>query len=352
VRFDLNDEQRAIREAVHDLCASRYAIDVAQRAANESADDTLWPELAKSGWAGLGVAQAHGGQGLGVVELALVVEELAYALAPAAFLGNAAAGLVVAAAGSEQQQERVLPGVASGERRAAFGMLDARGDAMLLDPDGAAVYVVASGDRALIADPGTQRPESLQSLDLTRRLIKLVEVDGEAMTRGVRRGVDQVEVLVAAELVGVAQHALDLALEHAKQRQQFGRPIGAYQAVSHRCADMLIEVESARSAVLSAAWTADHDPDGLAFAASVAKALAGDAAWHATASALQIHGGIGFTWEHPIHLFLRRAAASARFLGGVDEHLDRAAELGGLGETAEQDGARSPGTELSGAARR
>jgi len=348
MRFDLTDEQRAIREAVRDLCASRYGIEAARRAADGAMGDALWPELAKSGWAGLGVAEPHGGQGLGVLELALVVEELGYALAPAAFLGNAAAGLLVTAAGTEQQQARVLPGVASGERRAAFGVLDARGDAMLLDPDGATVFVVANGDRAVVADPAKQRVESLPSLDLTRRLVKLIEVDGEAMTRGVQRGLDQVEVLVAAELVGVAQHALDLALEHAKQRQQFGRPIGAYQAVSHRCADMLVAVESARSAVLSAAWTADHQPDQLAFAASVAKALAGDAAWHATAAALQIHGGIGFTWEHPIHLFLRRAAASSRFLGSVDEHLERAAELGGLGgETTAPVAA-----ELSGAARR
>src|SRR5438270_740089 len=232
MRFDLTDEQRAIREAVHDLCASRYGIEAARRAADGATGDALWPELAKSGWAGLGVAERHGGQGLGVLELALVVEELGYALAPAAFLGNAAAGLLVAAAGTEQQQ--------------------------------------------------------------------------------------------------------------------VGRPIGAYQAVSHRCADMLVAIESARSAVLSAAWTADHQPDQLAFAASVAKALAGDAAWHATASALQIHGGIGFTWEHPIHLFLRRAAASSRFLGSVDEHLERAAELGGLGgETT-----AAVAAELSGAARR
>src|SRR5205807_5416109 len=134
VRFDLSDEQRAIREAVHDLCASRFDIAAAQRLADGSSADTLWPELAKSGWAGLGVSQAHGGQGLGVLELALVVEELGYVLAPAAFLGNAAAGLLIAAAGTEPQRESSLPGIASGERRGAFGVLDARGDAMVLDP--------------------------------------------------------------------------------------------------------------------------------------------------------------------------------------------------------------------------
>lgn len=334
MRFDLSDEQRAIREAVHDLCASRYGIEVAQSAANGERGDPLWPELAKAGWTGLGVDEEHGGQGLGMVELSLVVEELGYALAPAAFLGNAAAGELITAAGTDAQRRELLPGIASGDARVAFGMLDARGDAIILDSDGAARFVVAAGDRAIVADPAKQRVESLPPLDLTRSLAKLVEVDGEALGAGVTAALDRVEVLVAAELVGVAQHAMELAVEHAKQRQQFGRPIGAYQAVSHRCADMLIEVESARSAVLSAAWTADHAPERLAFAASVAKALAGEGAWRVAASALQVHGGIGFTWEHPIHLFLRRAAASSRFLGSVDEHLDRAAELGGLSGAA------------------
>src|SRR4029077_4358749 len=109
-------------------------------------------------------------------------------------------------------------------------------------------------------------------------------------------------------------HAMDLALAHAKQRQQFGRPIGAYQAVSHRCADMLLLTESARSAVLAAGWTADHDEPGLAFAASVAKASAGDAGWRVAGSSLQVHGGIGFTWEHDLHLLLRRAESASHLL--------------------------------------
>src|SRR5438309_2904490 len=141
---------------------------------------------------------------------------------------------------------------------------------------------------------------------------------------------------------------MELAVQHAKQREQFGRPIGAYQAVSHRCADMLVLVESARSAVLSAAWTADHERAGLPFAASVAKVAAVKAAWHVAGSALQVHGGMGFTWEHPIHLFLRRAAASSRLLGSVDQHLERIAALSGLGAGAPQPAPREPALSAAG----
>lgn len=332
MRFDLSHEQRAIKESVHELCTARHGIAAAQRTADGVTTADLWLELTASGWNGVAVAQEYGGHGLGVLELALVVEELGFALAPATFLGNAAAGLVVAAAGNEAQRRHVLPGIASGERRGAFGVLDRKGGAYLFDSDGAVHAVLADSDRALLVDPARHQMEHVDSIDLTRRLSRLESADGEALTGDASRGVDQVEVLIAAELVGVAQHALDLAINHAKQRHQFGRPIGAYQAVSHRCADMLIAVESARSAVLSAGWTADHAPDNLGFASSVAKVAAAQAAADATAAALQIHGGMGFTWEHPIHLFLRRAIASGRFLGGVDAHLDRAAALAELGE--------------------
>ncbi|HZU76391.1 MAG TPA: acyl-CoA dehydrogenase, partial [Dehalococcoidia bacterium] len=157
--------------------------------------------------------------------------------------------------------------------------------------------------------------------------------DAERCSGDPAAAVDCVEVLVSAELVGVAQRAMELAVEHAQQREQFGRPIGAFQAVSHRCADMLVAVEGARSAVLSAAWTADHEPERLAFATSVAKVTAADAAWQVTTSSLQVHGGMGFTWEHPIHRFLRRAAMSGRLFRTVDQHLDRLATLGGLSPT-------------------
>ena len=330
MRFDLDDEQRAIKQAVHDLCAARYDTAASNRR-DSTRPDEFWSELSAAGWAQLSVPERWGGQGAGVLELSLVIEELGYSLAPATFFGNAAAGLLVAASQRDEHRERWLPGIASGERRAAFGQVQRDGGGLALDAEGAAIAVLAFDGDATVVDPVPGGLEVADGIDVTRRLHRVAVRSGEPLYVGQPHAVDCVEVLIASELVGVAQHAMEMAVEHAKQRQQFGRPIGAYQAVSHRCADMLVLVESARSAVLSAAWTADHEPSGLPFAASVAKVAAVNAAWHVAASALQVHGGMGFTWEHPIHLFLRRAAASSRLLGSADQHLDRVAGLTGLG---------------------
>ena len=132
---------------------------------------------------------------------------------------------------------------------------------------------------------------------------------------------------MAAELVGVSQRVMEMAVEYARDRKQFDRPIGAYQAVSHRCADMLREVESARSTMLWAAWAAEAEPETLPLAASMAKALASDAGWNVTSSALQVHGGIGFTWEHDLHFFLKRAKVDGTLYGSARAHRDRVADL-------------------------
>ena len=137
-------------------------------------------------------------------------------------------------------------------------------------------------------------------------------------------------VALAAELTGIAQRAMEIAIDYAKERQQFGRPIGAYQAVSHRCAQMLYDTEEARSLTYYAAWTADAEPETLPLACSMAKARASEAAWHVTNEALQTLGGIGFTWEHDIHYLLKRSRVSADLLGTSRQHRDRVASLVGL----------------------
>ena len=332
MRFDLNDEQRAIKNAVHDLVESHYDLTAARRPSEGGRNDELQSALTASGWDGLAIPAEYGGQGLGLLELSLVVEELGCALAPWTFFGNTAAGVVIAASGTAEQKRRWLPGIASGEERGTVGAVSADGGTIVLDGERAALIVSVAGDDVVrVTKSADVNREPGTSLDITRWLTIAYGPPGEVLPHDTRRALDRVEVLLAAELVGVAEHAMELAVSYAKQRQQFGRPIGAYQAVSHRCADMLIMVESARSAVLSAGWVADHEPERLPLAASVAKAVAADAAWHVATSALQVHGGIGFTWEHPIHLFVRRAAVSARLLGTVDQHLDRAAGLSGLG---------------------
>ncbi len=141
---------------------------------------------------------------------------------------------------------------------------------------------------------------------------------------------DAIAVALAAESVGVARRAMDMAVEYAKDREQFGRPIGAYQAVSHACAQMLLEVEGARSTVLYAAWALDHEPESGPLAAAMAKAYASDAGWRVPAASLQVHGGIGFTWEHDLHLWLKRGKANAYLWGTAGEHRARVADLIGL----------------------
>ena len=153
---------------------------------------------------------------------------------------------------------------------------------------------------------------------------------GEPLPGDAAAALDRIATALAAELTGVAQRAMEMAVEYARDRKQFGRPIGAYQAVSHRCAQMLLETEGARSASYYAAWAADAEPETLPLAASMAKAYASDAGWRVTASSLQVHGGIGFTWEHDLHFFLKRAKADGILFGSAREHRERVAELSGL----------------------
>jgi len=324
MRFDLTDEQRAIQDSARSLAAKHF--DPTRQPAQ---GDPFWPELAANGFAGIAVGDQHGGQGLGLLECALVVEELGRALAPATFLNNAAAAALLNIAGDDAMQQRWLPGMASGEHRAALAFGDGE-VAVTLDAAGASVLLVAGGDTVRIVEGMPDLAVAPGALDLSRTVARADVSDARPLQEDRAAALDQVEVLLSAELVGVAQRALELAVEHATQRQQFGRSIGTYQAVSHRCADVLVAVESARSAVLGAAWTADHEPELLGFAASVAKVTASDAAWEATAAALQIFGGMGFTWEHPIHRFLRRARMTAGLLSSADTHLERLATIAGL----------------------
>jgi alkylation response protein AidB-like acyl-CoA dehydrogenase len=331
MQFDLTDDQRAVRDAIDELCRTQWDHAALRRyVGGDDAGASLWRALAGAGWAGAAVAEEYGGQALGAVELSLVCEGLGRALAPGAFFGNTAAAMLVTAAGTTEQRANWLPGFASGEARGALGIEDRDGRILAYEADGAAAVVVLSAAGASIAAAEDIRLEPCPGLDVTRRLSRVLVERAEHLDGDLSASVDRLEVALSAELVGVAGRAMDLAVAHARTREQFGRPIGSYQAVSHRCADMLLDVESARSAVLCAAWTADNDPAALPFASSVAKVAAAQGAWRVTAGAIQVHGGIGFTWEHDCHLLLRRAATSGRLLGGVDTHLDRVASVRGF----------------------
>jgi alkylation response protein AidB-like acyl-CoA dehydrogenase len=353
VNFDFNDEQRAIRESAREMLAKRYGADEIRRLALEDErgfTDEQWAELAGLGWPGIFVSEEDGGQGLGVVELTILQEELGYALAPTPFFSNAAAGLLLAAAATADQRERYLRPMAAGEARGTLALYDAGAEleptgssltgTKIAVPDAAAadflVVAAADGRHFVVetqADGVTIEPAT--ALDPTRKLFT-VHLDGaeahqlEADEPAIARAYAAIATALAAESTGVAQRALEMAVEYARDRKQFERPIGAYQAVSHRCAQMLLETEGARSATYYAAWALDHEPESAALAASMAKAYASDAGWRVTASALQVHGGIGFTWEHDLHFFLKRARANAAAHGDSRHHRERVAALAGI----------------------
>ncbi len=359
--FDLTDEQEAIKSTAHDFLAARFKSErVREIAASEDGTDAAgWKEMAELGWAGLALPEEWGGQGLGIVDLAVLFEELGYALAPSPLLSNTVVGLALAEAGSDEQKEKWLRPLAEGTLRGTPALwdagstatpgaftLEAKGDGdgvvldgekvLVMDAAGADFFLVASADgrRHLVeaaADGVEVVPET--SIDATRRLssVKLsgVRVAPEATLPGAGADYEgtflRVCVALAAESTGVAQRTLEMAVEYAKDRQQFGRPIGAYQAVSHRCAQMLLETENSRSAVYGAAWAADADPGALPLAAHSAAAYASDAGWRVPDASIQVHGGIGFTWEHDLHFFLKRGKANAAAFGDARWHRERVA---------------------------
>jgi alkylation response protein AidB-like acyl-CoA dehydrogenase len=333
VNFDYSDDQQAIKSTAHDFLTARFKPETLRRLAEAGEyDDGVWGEMCELGWPGIFIGEEYGGQELGVIELAILCEELGYALAPSPFLSNAAAGLVIQHAGSDEQKKRWLPGIASGEQRGTVAYVKDGAAELVADADSAAFVVVVDGTAARVVDAGEAQAERIDTIDSTRRFSRVQVRDGagEALEGDAAAGIDPIAVAIAAELVGVSQRAMEMAVEYAKDRQQFGRPVGVYQGVSHRCAQMLLEVESARSATLYAGWAADNEPETLPLAAAMAKSYASDAGWHVTASSLQVHGGIGFTWEHDLHFFLKRARTDGHLFGTASEHRERVAELAGL----------------------
>ena len=361
--FDLTDEQQAIRSTAKEFLAARYKSErIRELAGSETgADPAGWSEMAELGWTGLALPEEWGGQGLGTVDLAVLFEEMGYALAPSPLLTNTVVGLALSLCGSDEQRERWLRPLAGGEKRGVPALWDAGsaatigeftmeaaadGDGVVLDgekvlvPDaaGADVLLVATADgRRHLVDAGADGVTIVEepSMDLTRRLSSIrfdgVRVAPEDTLPGESADYypvfHRICVALAAESTGVAQRTMEMAVEYAKDRKQFDRPIGSYQAVSHRCAQMLLETENSRSAVYGAAWAAEAEPESLPLAASTAKAYASDAGWRVPDASIQVHGGIGFTWEHDLHFFLKRGKANAAMFGDAKWHRERVADL-------------------------
>ena len=337
--------------------------------AGESRDDEVWTLLTgQLGLSGIAVPEEYGGSGYGPVELGIVLEEMGRALLVAPYFATVAlAGQAIAASGDSAAMGRWLPGIADGSLTAAFAIAEESGSwdlaevAATAEPtgDGWAVtgtkLFVVDGDTAdlllvvarapdgpgvFCVERGTAGVERarLDTLDMTRALGSVALRGAQASRVGAGR--DNAEWLsevtnlalaaLAAEQIGGAAQCLDLAVEYAKVREQFGRPIGSFQAIKHKCANLLLEVESGRSAVYHAsAALAERQPDA-ALAATLAYAYCSRAFTHAAKECIQVHGGIGYTWEHDAHLYLRRAKSSELLFGPPARQRTRLAELAGI----------------------
>ena len=294
--FAFTEEQLELKRQARAWLSERYTLDRDW----DGPQDDRWAELAELGWLGVSVGEAEGGAGLGFVEEAILLEELGYALYPGPYLGTI--GFALATLGPDDRAA-----VASGQTRWSAEV-------------NGLVPWLGSVDRVVDMDGFAQdaRGDELVSVDPSRPLGRLERTNGAALPG--RRDIPRARAAMAAEAVGVAQRVLELGVEHAKTREQFGRPIGVYQAVSHQLADTYADVELARSLAYWAAWcVAEEDPNAQ-MAAAAAKAFATEAAVKACERSIQVHGGIGFTWEHPLHRYYKRALWLEGALGYGREH--------------------------------
>jgi len=322
--------------------------------------EALWKEMAQLGWLGLSLPEEHGGSGLGMVETAILLDELGRAAYPGPYLPTMLAGHAILTAGSTAQKNRWLPAIANGGARATLALMEREldwdpqatttraersgsgwvltglkqfvpwpsvADLMLVParaPEGLSIFLVPASARKLSVSMMT-------AIDLSTRLGQVtldgVAVDADALLGApggagplledvLRRGA----VAAAAEMLGASRRCLDMAVSYAKVREQFGQPIGSFQAIRHKCAEMLLEVENAHSATYYAAWALDAGAEDAVLAASVAKAYVNDAARKVCSEAIQVHGGIGFTWEYDLHLYFKRAKALEVQYGDADYH--------------------------------
>ena len=319
--------------------------------------ETMWKEMAQLGWLGLALPESAGGTGLGMVETAILLEELGRAACPSPYWPTVLAALAIEAVGTPEQKQRWLPSIANGGARASVAFMESELDWELAstttraEAKGAGITLSgekrfvpwatvadllvapargAGGPALYLVDPRTSGVSitPLTGVDLGTRWAT-VTLDGASATPlGRPADADAVyrsllcraAVGAAAEMLGASRRCLDMAVAYAKVREQFGQPIGAFQAIRHKCADMLVEVENAHSATYYAAWALDAGAEDAALASSVAKAYVGDASRKVCGDAIQVHGGIGFTWEYDLHLYFKRAKALETMYGDADAH--------------------------------
>ena len=326
----ITEDHRTLADVAADLLEGRGARSSA-RALLEASDETQpewWGEVAELGWLGLHIGEQFGGSGAGLAELVVVVEQFGVSLAPGAFVPTVVASAAIDATADAAARAAFLPGLVDGSTPAGIaldGDLTHSGDALtgtardVLGGGLAAVFAVVVGDDLAIvrADADGVDVTLPTDIDPTRRSAQVTFTAAPAtiISGGARALIDMARLLVGAEATGVARAVTDMAADYARDRKQFGRAIAMFQAVKHHCANMLVETEVATAAVWDAARVADNDRDEFSYACAIAATLAVEAATENTKLNIQVHGGIGFTWEHDAHLYFRRALAIEAFLG-------------------------------------
>ena len=359
VDFDLSDDQQALAGAARSLLDGLASPEQvrAHMATGQPYDTKLWRSMAEQGWLGIDVPSSLGGLGLGFVETAVLIEELGRHVAPAPLVPSVLAlGAVVS---SELGAVSSAPGAVSswveplvagdavgcvawaGPRSPVSAVRSGSGDdGWVLNGRPAPVVAAPAADVALVWTPSdvylvdlgaVGRPPAEAAMDVTQSVGWLTFDDTPAVRLGgaeaATRMLDRAAVAWSAELLGGAARVLEMASEYAKERVQFGKPIGSFQAVKHRCADMVVDVEGMRSSTWYAAWCLAAGDSEASVAASAAKVWCADAAKRVMASGLQVHGGIGFTWEHDLHLYLKRSQLGQVSFGDAPYHRDRLAGL-------------------------
>lgn len=294
----------------------------------------LWKQMADLGWMALPFAEEFGGLGQSYLDLVLLLSELGRALAPVPFLSSVAlCGMAIDRCGSDEQRAKWLPSIASGERIFAFawGEGGLSGDrAYVLDaPAADALVVLADGALHVVSDGFDVTPQS--GYDLTRTIGRVrLGGGGERLPGPIGDAMRPAVASVCAEMIGVAGKVLDTSVEYSKVREQFGRPIGSFQAIKHKCAEMATLLEASKSAAYYAAWAADVGAEDASLATHVAKSYCSDACGWIGGEGIQVLGGIAYTWEHDMHLYTRRIKSLEAYLGDATWHREQIARTVGL----------------------
>jgi len=370
MNFAFTEEQEQLRQFVRSFLEdkSSEAAVREQMDTEQGYDPAVWAQLSDQlGLPALAIPEEFGGQGYSFVELGVVLEEMGRRLLCAPFLSGVLASQAIIHSGDAAAKAEHLPGIASGQTLACLAFTEESGkwdeSGITMEATGSGSDYTLNGTKSFVIDghvanlivvaartaggvslftvagdaAGLSR-QSLSTMDQTRKQAKLTFANTPAKLLGTEGAgwatmstvLDLGAIALAAEQVGGAQFVLEMAVQYAKDRVQFGRPIGSFQAIKHKCADMLLEVESAKSAAYYGMWCAAELNDELPSVASLAKAYCSEAYFHAAAENIQIHGGIGFTWEHPAHLYFKRAKSSELMFGDPAYHRELLAQRIGL----------------------